>query len=71
MPAKPGYVEKIWDHAAGVAVIQEAGGTVTDCRGNPLEFGHGRRLEVNKGVIVTNGAFHAEVVAEVRAVLGL
>ena len=71
LPTKPGYVEKIWDHAAGVAVIQEAGGTVTDCRGNPLEFGHGRRLEVNKGVIVTNGAFHAEVVAEVRAVLGL
>lgn len=71
LPTKPGYVEKIWDHAAGVAVIVEAGGTVTDVRGEPLDFGQGRRLERNKGVIVTNGAFHAEVVAAVRQVLGL
>lgn len=29
---RPGkrYEEKIWDHAAGVAVIQEAGGTVSE-----------------------------------------
>ena len=71
LPTRPGYVEKIWDHAAGVAVIVEAGGTVTDVRGAPLDFGQGRRLEKNKGVIVTNGAFHAEVVAAVGQVLGL
>jgi 3'(2'), 5'-bisphosphate nucleotidase len=71
LPTRPGYVEKIWDHAAGVAVIVEAGGQVSDVYGAPLEFGHGRQLEVNKGVIVTNGAFHAEVVAAVRAVLGI
>jgi len=71
LPTRPGYVEKIWDHAAGVAVIVEAGGQVSDVTGKPLEFGHGRQLEVNKGVIVTNGAFHAEVVAAVRQVLGI
>ena len=71
LPTRPGYVEKIWDHAAGVAVIVEAGGQVSDVFGEPLEFGHGRQLEVNKGVIVTNGAFHDEVVAAVRQVLGI
>ncbi|MEC7948113.1 MAG: 3'(2'),5'-bisphosphate nucleotidase [Myxococcota bacterium] len=71
LPTRPGYVEKIWDHAGGWAVITEAGGTVTDVRGAPLDFGLGRGLEANKGVIVTNGAFHAEVVAAVRAQLGL
>jgi 3'(2'), 5'-bisphosphate nucleotidase len=71
LPTRPGYVEKIWDHAGGWAVITEAGGTVTDVRGEPLDFGHGRGLSANKGVIVTNGAFHDEVVAAVRAQLGL
>jgi len=71
LPTRPGYVEKIWDHAGGWAVITEAGGTVTDVRGEPLDFGLGRGLKANKGVIVTNGAFHDEVVAAVRAQLGL
>lgn len=71
LPTRPGYVEKVWDHAAGVAVIEAAGGRVTDCRGEPLDFSLGRRLEKNKGVIVTNGRFHDEVVAAVRAQMGL
>lgn len=71
LPTKPGYVEKIWDHAAGWAVVTEAGGQVTDVYGKPLDFGRGRRLEDNKGVITTNGRFHDEVVAAVRKVLEL
>lgn len=71
LPTRPGYVEKTWDHAAGVAVVTEAGGTVTDVTGKPLDFSLGRRLEANKGVIVTNGEFHDEVVAAVRAQLGI
>ncbi len=30
---KSGYKEKIWDHAAGVIVVEEAGGIVTDAGG--------------------------------------
>ena len=44
-------------------VVTEAGGRVTDVRGAPLDFGLGRGLSANKGVIVTNGALHDEVVA--------
>lgn len=70
LPTRPGYVEKVWDHAAGVAVITEAGGTVTDVDGKPLDFSLGRGLSQNKGVVVSNGRFHDELIAAVKAVLG-
>ncbi|CAH9071062.1 unnamed protein product [Cuscuta epithymum] len=49
-----GYREKIWDHAAGCIVVSEAGGTVTDAAGNPLDFSKGRYLDLDTGIIVTN-----------------
>jgi 3'(2'), 5'-bisphosphate nucleotidase len=69
LPAKKGYEEKIWDHAAGVVVIREAGGRVSDARGNDLDFSLGRTLRDNLGVIVTNGHVHDRVVSAVRDVL--
>ncbi|KAI3466667.1 hypothetical protein Pfo_023330 [Paulownia fortunei] len=39
--ARAGYKEKIWDHAAGVVIIQEAGGVVTDAGGHALCFSKG------------------------------
>ena len=68
LPTRPGYVEKIWDHAAGMLVVTEAGGAVTDVAGAPLEFNHGPRLQNNRGVVVTNGPLHAEVIAALEAV---
>jgi len=70
LPTRAGYEEKIWDHAAGCIVIQEAGGTVTDTTGRPLDFSLGRTLSRNVGVVATNGPLHPEVVAAVRRVLG-
>lgn len=63
------YVEKVWDHAAGVVVIEEAGGHVTDILGQPLDFSCGRELLRNKGIIATNGVIHDRVVTAVRDVL--
>jgi len=68
LPTRPGYLEKIWDHAGGVLVVQEAGGTVTDVTGKPLDFTHGSELVENRGVVVTNGRCHGEVIAALRAV---
>jgi 3'(2'), 5'-bisphosphate nucleotidase len=70
LPTKKGYEEKIWDHAAGVIVIREAGGCVTDTRGDELDFSLGRTLRDNLGVVVTNGHLHDRVVLAVREVLG-
>ncbi|PIV80256.1 3'(2'),5'-bisphosphate nucleotidase [bacterium CG17_big_fil_post_rev_8_21_14_2_50_64_8] len=61
LPRDGKYREKIWDHAGGVLVVTEAGGRVTDIRGNDLDFSLGFRLENNTGVIVTNGKVHEPV----------
>ncbi len=61
-PAKPDYREKIWDHAAGALIVEEAGGKVSDMFGKPLEFNHGKRLEANRGLVVTNGKFHQQII---------
>ena len=62
MPTRADYREKIWDHAAGALIVEEAGGTVTDIAGRPLEFHHGRELSANRGVIATNGRLHTRVI---------
>jgi len=67
LPVKRGYREKIWDHAAGVAVIEAAGGQVSDLNGKPLDFGRGEALEGNRGVLATNGFLHGAVLEAVRA----
>ncbi len=65
-----GYIENIWDHAAGAIVVTEAGGMVTDVDGAPLDWTTGRRLTRNRGVIAAPAAIHAAVVAAAGAVLG-
>lgn len=64
------YVEWVWDHAAGSIVVEEAGGVVSDIDGAPLDWGRGRRLERNRGIIAAPAAIHAEVVVGAREVLG-
>ena len=71
LPTKSDYEEKIWDHAAGWIVVKEAGGQVTDVRGEPLDFSLGRTLRNNKGVVATNGRLHDQIIAAVREVLGV
>ena len=70
LPTRADYREKIWDHAAGKFVVERAGGVVTDVTGSSLDFGHGRRLEHNRGVVASDGRFHADVVAAVTSVIG-
>jgi 3'(2'), 5'-bisphosphate nucleotidase len=69
LPTRADYREKVWDHAAGKFVVEQAGGRVTDIDGAPLDFSHGRLLEANRGVIATDGRFHDEVVVAVRRVV--
>jgi 3'(2'), 5'-bisphosphate nucleotidase len=60
---RPGsdYTEKIWDHAAGMLVVEAAGGTVTDVNGKALDFTHAPFLSENTGIVATSGSFHQDV----------
>lgn len=62
-PKTPDYREKIWDHAAGVILVEEAGGQITDITGKPLDFSLGAKLVNNQGVVVSNGSIHDAVLA--------
>ncbi len=48
-----------WDFAAGRLFVEEAGGTVTDARGNPLPLG-------KSSILASNGPLHAPTLAVVR-----
>lgn len=68
--SRPDYRERIWDHAAGVLLVEEAGGRVTDLYGRPLDFTKGDRLEDNRGIVATNGLIHDQVIEALGEMLG-
>jgi 3'(2'), 5'-bisphosphate nucleotidase len=57
------------DHASGSLLVEEAGGIITDSRGRPLDFGLGRTLGTNFGVVAARKEVHAQVIEAVQAVL--
>ncbi len=68
LPTRPGYEEKIWDHAAGYIVLVEAGGKISDTHGKPLDFSIGRTLRSNKGIVATSsGVFDSVVQATIES----
>lgn len=60
-PKTPDYREKIWDHAAGSIVVEEAGGVVTDVMGKKLDFSKGKTLRDNRGVFASVHSVHQRV----------
>ncbi|GIK27779.1 MAG: hypothetical protein DWB44_10815 [Chloroflexi bacterium] len=58
-----------WDHAAGAALVRAAGGLATDIDGSPLDFSSGRTMARTRGMIVSNGRIHAQMIEGVRALL--
>jgi 3'(2'), 5'-bisphosphate nucleotidase len=61
-PDQPDYREKIWDHAAGSLVVEEAGGRVTDMFGKPLDFATDALMSNNRGIVVSSGGIHEMVI---------
>jgi len=66
LPTRKGYVERIWDHAAGSLIAIESGCAVSDIFGNSLDFGHGRGLEKNKGIIVAPTLLHGRLIGAIK-----
>ncbi|MGH8584560.1 MAG: 3'(2'),5'-bisphosphate nucleotidase [Gammaproteobacteria bacterium] len=67
LPARAGYIERIWDHAAGSLIAQEAGATVTDVDGKPLDFSRGQGLCENRGIVCATPRFHGPIIEAIRA----
>jgi len=49
----------IWDYAAAVLVLTEAGGHATDTRGLPINIG-------SKSILATNGKIHKEILQVIK-----
>ena len=60
------YLEKIWDHAAGSIIVEEAGGRVTDMQGGALDFSRGPEMVGNRGIIAGNLSIHEKVLEVLR-----
>ncbi|GJP29323.1 hypothetical protein CLOM_g4393 [Closterium sp. NIES-68] len=67
--ARNGYQEKVWDHAAGVVIVEEAGGIVTDAGGKPLDFTKGRFLStLDRGIVASSSAeLHQQLLSAIDA----
>ena len=63
----PDYREKIWDHAAGALIVEEARGRVTDMHGRDLDFAGDYKMRENQGIVVSNGTLHNAVLAALRS----
>jgi 3'(2'), 5'-bisphosphate nucleotidase len=57
----PTYLEKVWDHAAGTIILEEAGGRVTDMKGHTLDFSRGPDMTDNQGIIAGSLSIHKKV----------
>lgn len=67
LPTKKGYVERIWDHAAGACIAGESGAFVTDIHGNALDFAQGRGLEKNRGIVCAPPRVHGLMLRAIEA----
>jgi HAL2 family 3'(2'),5'-bisphosphate nucleotidase len=61
-PNTPDYKEKIWDHAAGSLIVEEAGGIVTDINGKRLDFTVGKTLRNNSGILASVPCIHDRII---------
>ncbi|XP_057764659.1 putative PAP-specific phosphatase, mitochondrial isoform X1 [Salvia miltiorrhiza] len=71
MRARTKRIIKVWDHAVGVICIHEAGGKVTDWKGNALDFAadekERRVLFPCGGILVTNDGLHKRILEIISA----
>ena len=65
-PQREDYRECIWDHAAGAIIVEEAGGKVSDMNGKALNYGDNEKMLDNRGVIVSNGTIHEQLLAALK-----
>ncbi len=65
-PKTPDYKEKIWDHAAGSIIVEEAGGVVSDIFGKKLDFNAGKTLKNNRGIFASVPSVHDRILGIIK-----
>ena len=55
-----------WDFLPGTLLVQEAGGTVSDLRGNGIEFNDDKCMVSAPGLIASNSIIHDEILTKLR-----
>ena len=58
---------KEWDICAPYALLEAAGGRMTDCWGNPLRYNK-RDVRAHNGLVASNGIIHDEIIAVVARI---
>jgi 3'(2'), 5'-bisphosphate nucleotidase len=58
---------KEWDLCAPCALLESAGGKMTDCWGAPLRFNQ-RDVRAHNGVVASNDQCHAEIAVTVARI---
>ncbi|KAL6696202.1 hypothetical protein J3F84DRAFT_373367 [Trichoderma pleuroticola] len=59
----------VWDHAGSQLLYTEMGGKVTDLEGKDIDFGAGRTLAANWGLVAAPESVHGEVLRLVRELI--
>ncbi|KAG4290933.1 3'(2'),5'-bisphosphate nucleotidase [Fusarium proliferatum] len=69
IPSSDDVMMHIWDHAGAQLILTEAGGKVTDLDGKDMDFGAGRDLSQNNGLLAARQGIHAAVLESMKKIL--
>ncbi|KEF54843.1 3'(2'), 5'-bisphosphate nucleotidase [Exophiala aquamarina CBS 119918] len=69
VPAAPASKMHIWDHAGTQLIFTELGGKVTDLDGRDVDFGAGRDLNRNRGLVVARVEIHESLLIAMNEII--
>ncbi|KAK5990416.1 3'(2'),5'-bisphosphate nucleotidase [Cladobotryum mycophilum] len=69
IPGHPGSRSFIWDHAGAQLIYTEMGGKVTDVNGKEMDFGAGRCLDRNYGLVAAGEDIHDRILQLTRELM--
>jgi 3'(2'), 5'-bisphosphate nucleotidase len=69
IPVKKYARSYVWDHAGGHLIFREVGGKITALDGKEIDFGAGRKIEENWGMVAANQSVHARILQTTEELL--
>jgi 3'(2'), 5'-bisphosphate nucleotidase len=69
IPANQNKANYVWDHAGAQLIFTEIGGKITDVRGKAIDFGAGRQMKNNWGIVAAKEGIHDRILKVVTEIL--